>query len=176
MRRRAAVVLALALPAMPASAVAQDQCRLIRALTNADGRNFADLSLGVGRNPYRMSVRARGEELSPAPENCDVSADADDVSFSCTWRPGDYAAASTLFDQLLGRFQQCLGGQLAAPSGPEPYGDALAIRQSETELRQGTGETSLALFLIEARQTEETTAYNYITLSVSHAHSEPDYE
>lgn len=176
MRRAAAVVLAFALAAMPASAVAQDQCRLIRALSNADGRDFAGLGFSVGRNPYRMSVRAGGEELSPAPENCDVSADADDVSFSCTWRPADYATAAALFDQLFGRFQQCLSGQLAAPSGPEPYGDARAMRQSQTDLRQDGGETSLALFLIEAGQTAETPAYHYITLSVSHARSEPDDE
>ena len=168
MTRLAAVALALALAALPASAIAQDQCRPIRALTNADGRNFTDLSLGVGRDPYRMRVRAGGEELSPTPENCDVSADAGEVSLSCTWRPGDYAATAALFDQLFGRFQQCLGGQLAAASGPESYGSARALRQSETELTQGGGQTMLGLFLIELG------THHYITLSVSHAPSDPD--
>lgn len=174
MRRTGLAVLALALVAMPATAAAQDSCRAIRALTNADGRHFADLVLGVARGPQRMSVRAGRDQLTPAPENCDISADADDVDVSCYWRAGDYAATSALFDQLLNRFQECLGGRLEAAHGPAAYGDARALRQSETRLALGGGETSIGLFLIESPNTAQVASYHYITVSVSHAPAEPD--
>jgi len=175
-RRLGLALAAAALTAAPTIVSAQDQCRTIRAMTNADGRKFADLSFGVARDPYRMTVRAGRGEALPTPENCDLSADADDVDMACHWRPGDYAATTALYDSLLARFQRCLGGRLAAPSGPSDYGGATALRRSSTVLDMDRGETTIDLSLIEAAQTAEIPAYHYISLSVSHQPRDPESE
>jgi hypothetical protein len=167
-RRPARALLALALVAMPAMAAAQDQCRTIRAMTNADGRKFADLSFGFGRNPYRMTIRSGREEGLPTPDHCDLAAESDEVSFTCYWARGDYAAMTGVFDGLFARLQTCLGGGLTAPAGPSPYGDAIALRKSRTALPADGGETVVELALIEAAATADLDRSHYVTLNVTH--------
>lgn len=172
-RRLGLALSAAALTMTPTIAAAQDQCRTIRAMTNADGRNFADLDFGIARNPYRMIVRAGRGDALPTPKNCDFSVEANDVDMDCDWLPGDYAAAAALYDSLFARFQQCLGGRLTAPSGPSAYGNWIALRRSTTALAMERGETTIDLLLIEAAGTAETPAYHYISLSMSHQPSDP---
>jgi len=172
-RRLGLVVSAAALMMTPTIAAAQDPCRTIRAMTNADGRNFADLAFGIARDPYRMSVRAGRGDVLPTPKNCDLSADANDVDLACDWTPGDYAATTALYDSLVARFQQCLGGRLTAPSGPSAYGNATALRRSSTALAMSRGETRIDLALIESAHTAETPAYHYVSLSISHQPTDP---
>jgi hypothetical protein len=167
-RRLARAVLALALVAMPAMAAAQSQCRAIRALTNADGRGFADLSIGVARNPLRVTVRIGREEALPTPESCDLDVDPDDVDLTCYWRPGDYSATNALFDTLIARLQQCLDGRLTPPSGPTSYGSTTWLRRSSTDLRTEGGVTQIDLSLIETPDAVHSPAHHYISLSVSY--------
>lgn len=167
-RRLARALLALALVAMPAMAAAQNQCRTIRAMTNADGRKFADLSFGSGRNPYRMTIRSGREEGLPTPNHCDLSADSDEVSFTCYWSRGDHATMTGVFDGLFARLQNCLGGGLTAPGGPSPYGDAIALRTSRTALPADGGETVVELALIEAPEAAGLSRSHYVTLNVTH--------
>ncbi|HTU09293.1 MAG TPA: hypothetical protein VMG08_00225 [Allosphingosinicella sp.] len=92
LRRRGLAALLIGCATAPAMAAAQDQCRAIRALTNMDGRGFADLAVGFARNPYRMSVRIGRAEALPTPEDCSLSADESDLELVCYWRPGDFSA------------------------------------------------------------------------------------
>jgi len=167
----AAAVAALAMS--PAVAAAQDQCRAIRAMTNADGRKFADLQIGIARS-YGITVRGGRGEALPTPKDCDVSADAESVDLSCTWLPGSYEATAAFYESLFARLQSCLGGRLAAPSGPRPHGGFVALRQSETALATDGGETTVTLALIEAPEGEGVPAYHYVRLAVSHMAGEPD--
>lgn len=175
-RRVGLAVSAAALTMTPTIAAAQDQCRTIRSMTNADGRRFADLVFGIARNPYRMIVRAGRGDALPTPKSCDLSADANDIALGCDWTPGDYAATTALYDSLFARFQQCLGGRLTAPSGPSAYASWTALRKSTTALDMGGGETTIDLALIESVATAETPAYHYISLSVSHQPADPASE
>jgi hypothetical protein len=155
-------------------AAAQDQCRTIRALTNADGRRFADLSFRVGRDPYRLDIVAGGSAALPAPRECSYGGYPDMVELACTWVPEGYDANVQLYDSLLARFRQCLGGRLTPPSGPEPYGNASALRNSTTAFPTAGGETRLSLYLIEAPATPELASYHYIQLTMLYEPGEPD--
>jgi hypothetical protein len=163
-RRLARALLALTLVAMPAMAAAQNQCRAIRALTNADGRRFADLSIGVANNPFRLTVRSGREEALPAPGSCSIDGDPDDIDLTCYWRPGDYGATNALFDTLFARLQQCLDGRLT----PTRYDTTTWLRKSDTELRTEGGVTRIDLSLIETPDTEHSPAHHYISLSVTY--------
>jgi hypothetical protein len=98
----------LVLGAMPAQLAAQDRdCRTIQAMTNADGRDFADLRFGIGRPG--ISVRAgRGELGFANPEGCDLRSASDDASVSCQWHFADYTAAQAFYGQFLDRLRACL--------------------------------------------------------------------
>ena len=148
-------------------AAAQDQCQTIRALTNLDGRQFAGLSFRVGRNPYRLDILAgRGGPL-PAPRECSFGIDPGLLDLSCTWVPEGYDANVQLFDSLLARFRQCLGDRVTPTTGPEPYGNATALRNSTSTFPTAGGETRLSLYLIEAPASPELASYHYIQLAVA---------
>jgi hypothetical protein len=173
-RRRSVALLLAACCIAPGMAAAQDQCRTIRALTNMDGRRFADLSIRVGGDPFRLDIAAGRSAPLPAPKDCSFALDADDVDISCIWRPEGYEANVQLFDSLLARFRQCLGEVLTPPSGPQPYGDARALRDSTTTLPTAGGETRLSLFLIESPATPQLASYHYVTMSVAYEAVAPD--
>ena len=171
--RRALAALLLVFAMQPTIADAQDQCRTIRALTNVDGRRFADLTFRAGRDPLRLVVAAGNGAPLPVPRDCDFSIAADAADISCTWVPGDYAASVQLFDGLLARFRQCLGDGIVPPTGPAPYGNATALRDSTTELATAGGETRLSLVLIESSATAQLAAYHYVSLNVGYQVADP---
>ena len=174
MRRRLALPLSLVAATVPNTAIAQDQCRAIRGLTNMDGRGFADVAIGYARDPMRLSLRVGRTEALPTPKECSLSADADDIELDCSWRPGDYAATNALFDDLLARFQRCLADRLTAPTGPRPYGGTyVTLRGSDTTLPVPGGETRIRLRLIEAPD-GSSPAYHYIDLDIDFAPGETD--
>lgn len=74
----------------------------------------------------------------------------------------------------LAGFRRCLGDRLTAPSGPEPYGDARALRNSTTTLPTAGGETRLSLYLIESPSSRQLASYHYVTLSVAYEVAAPE--
>ena len=171
--RRGFALLLAACCLAPTMAAAQDPCRTIRALTNADGRRFADLSFRVGRDPLRLDIVAGGSAALPAPRECSYSVHPDQVDLSCTWVPEGYEANAQLLDSLLARFRRCMGGQLTSSSAPEPYGNASALRHSAITLATAGGETRLSLYLIAAPATPELAAYHYLQLTMLYEPGEP---
>lgn len=69
-RRRFLALLLAACCLAPGMAAAQDHCGTLRALTNMDGRRFADLSVRVGRTPHRLDIFAGRSAPLPAPKDC----------------------------------------------------------------------------------------------------------
>lgn len=171
-RRLASALLLLSLTAAPV-AQAEAQCDDLRALTNADGRNFADLSFGVARKPYRLTIRTGKNIALPTPENCDMSVDEESVDLTCYWRLGDSAATATMYDTLFARFSACLSG-IQPYAGPSDYGGATALRRSTSTIAVPGGETEVDLVLIESAATDAYPAYQYINLSVTHRVDEKD--
>lgn len=154
------------------AATAQDRCRTVRALTNLDGRNFADLEIRIAR-PFGVIVRSGQGDPLPTPQNCEVAAESDAVDLECYWRPGDYALATSLYDDLFSRLQECLGGSLASPTGPLPHGSqSIALRSSLNTLPAAGGHTEVTLRLIETAGA--IPAHHYIVLSVGYVQSADD--
>jgi hypothetical protein len=170
--RLLAVPLALCCMA-PGVAAAQDQCRTIRAITNADGRRFADLSVRVLLDPPRLHVAAGRAVPLPAPRDCSFTVHPDDTDLTCSWVPGTPAASAELFDVLLARLRRCLDNRVGPVTGPQPYGNARALRDSTTTFATEGGETRLSLLLIESPATPELAAYHYVALSVGYEAAEP---
>ncbi|MDF7776494.1 hypothetical protein P1X14_14660 [Sphingomonas sp. AOB5] len=171
-RRIAPALLVLSLVAVPV-AHAQEKCDDLRALTNADGRNFAGVSFGIARKPYRLTIRAGKDSSLPTPENCDFSADGDRVDLSCHWQGGDPSAMAAMYDAMFSRFSACLTG-IQPYSGPSNYGGATAKRRSTSTIKVPGGETEVDLVLIEAAGTDSYASYQYITLSITHEVMEKD--
>jgi hypothetical protein len=165
-RRFAPALLLMSLAAAPA-AQAGAQCDDLRALTNADGRNFAGLSFGIARKPYRLTIRTGKNIALPTPENCDMNADEESVGFTCYWRPGDPAASATAYDALFARFSACLSG-IQPYAGPSDYGGATALRRSTSTIAVPGGKTEVDLVLIESAPSDAYPIYQYITLSIVH--------
>jgi len=154
--------------AAPAFAAAPDQCRAIRAITNMDGRRFADVAVGYAANPLRTSVRVGRTEALPTPDNCDVSADADGIDLECYWPHGDYATNNALYTALFERLQTCLGNGLTPPTGPRSYNgsESIWLKESTSTLPTPGGETQIQLMLIEAHDANQPISH-YISLSIN---------
>lgn len=165
-RRFASARFILSLIAAPV-AHAQEKCDDLRALTNADGRNFAGVSFGIARKPYRLDIRAGKQGALPTPENCDFSADGDNVDLSCHWRGGDSVATAVMYDAMFSRFSACMKG-IQPYSGPSDYGGATAMRRSTSTLSVPGGETEVDLVLIESAPSDAYPVYQYVTLSIAY--------
>lgn len=134
----------------PAGAEAQGRdCAVIRALTNADGRKFADLKFNVDPRSG-FSVRAgRGKSDLTDPESCDVDYDQSDIDLSCQWRFPDYAAALAFFDPLVEKMRRCLNVPLPSTVIASPSPGWMALRKNEADLTAGSGSTHIELSLVE---------------------------
>ena len=135
---------------LPAPAAAQDRdCRTLRAFANADGRNLADLQLGIdpGSGVELRSGRD-SSELSDA-KSCDVEADRNGILASCQWQFRDYASAVAFFEPMLERLRRCLDHRL--PTGQITSGTSgwLVMRRHQAEIVTAGSETQLEFQLIE---------------------------
>jgi len=159
----------LLLDPLPAAANAQDNsCPVLNAITNADGRGFGDLRIALDRPLGLASSDNAG--LSPAPDDCSLHHSLDWVSVDCTWRSDRFDTLSSVFDILLAQLETCLSIDLPPASGPQPYGNAQALRTTEGTYPMGRGKTELRLALIEAAgdAAHELAPYHYISLSSEH--------
>ena len=155
----------LALLATPASAQGPaPQCAALRAITNADNRDFADLRIATGR---ALSIDRLGDDAFgfPVPDNCSIGTAADVVDIACWWPNGGFEAASDLFRQLFAQAATCLSATLTPASGPLPHGEARALLESRTRLQFANGATTLRLSLVESAG---AAADHYVLLSVEH--------
>ena len=127
----ALTLLAAALLSMPALAAERD-CRTIRALTNSDRRDFADLRLAMGPDSgVSLRTRSHQAELEAADE-CRLSREGDRRDLSCRWRFADRAQALAFFEPLLARMGRCLGTGLtqAEATGITPGREAMRSHQA----------------------------------------------
>ena len=150
----AAALLAAAWPAQAASL----DCRAVRAVTNGDGRNFADLNFEA-RPRARLPLRVgRGPGVVANAETCDTDIDETSSDIACEWVFADYVAAAGFYDGLLDRLRVCLGQAVAeaeadAPPESEPAAaSARQLRANEAEFTLARWETELELSLTEEPQ------------------------
>jgi hypothetical protein len=150
----AAALLAATWPAQAASL----DCRPVRAVTNGDGRNFADLNFEA-RPRARLPLRVgRGPGVVANAETCDTDIDEDSGDIACEWVFADYVAAAGFYDGLLDRLRVCLGQAVAeaeadAPPESEPAAaSARKLRANEAEFTLARWETELELSLTEEPQ------------------------
>jgi len=111
----------LATSAVPAEAATLDrQCRAVRALTNGDGRNFADLNFEA-QPRARLQLRlGRGPGVVANAETCDSNISEDSSEIECEWPFPDYMAAAGFYDGLLDRLRVCLGQAIAEAEADDP--------------------------------------------------------
>lgn len=139
---------AAAAVATPAQAQKSD-CATLRALTNADGRKFADLRFDVdSRSDLTVRV-GRGKPDLADPEECELSYSALGIEISCEWRFPNYAAASAFFDPLLEKMRRCLNVPLPSTEIASRTPGWMALRRNEADHTAGKGETHVELSLIE---------------------------
>ena len=151
-----AALLTMAWP-LPAATIDRE-CRAIRAVTNGDGRNFADLDFEA-RPRARLPLRVgRGPGVVANSETCDTDIDEDSSDNACEWVFADYVAAAGFYDGLLDRLRVCLGhavpeAEADAPPQSEPAAASeRKLRANEAELTLAGWETELVLGLIEEPQ------------------------
>ena len=135
---------------LTAPAAAQDRdCRTLRAFANADGRNLADLQLGIdpGSGVELRSGRDPSE-LSDA-ESCDVEADRNGILASCQWSFRDHAGAVAFFEPMLERLRRCLDHRLPAGQITRATPDWTVMRRHQAEFVAAGSETQLEFQLIE---------------------------
>jgi hypothetical protein len=136
--------------AVPAQVEAQGRdCDGIRALTNADGRKFADLRFNVdSRSGFSVRI-GRGKPDPADPESCDLNYDQSDIELSCQWRFPDYAAAVAFIDPLVEKMRRCLNAPFPSAEIAARSPGWLAIRKHEADLTARQGETHVELSLVE---------------------------
>ena len=141
-------LLAASAVATPGQAQKSD-CATLRALTNADGRKFADLRFNVDARS-NLTVRVgRGKADLTDPESCDLNYDQSDIDLSCQWRFPDYAAALAFFDPLVEKMRRCLNVPLPSTEIASRTPGWMALRKNEADLTAGKGDTHVELSLIE---------------------------
>ena len=161
-------MLALPLAIVPAAAQTRDDCRAIRALTNADGRRFADVSLGIARAPYRVSLGIRGVEALPSPESCNLGVYTDEVVIRCTWMGGHDISAGMTYDRVFAVLNRCLTG--ISPSTELSYA-APAVRRSQSKIPTLDGVTEIDLQQIASAQ---DLVFEYVSLEIRYQVDNPD--
>ncbi len=132
----------------PALAAERD-CRTIRALANADRRDFADLRLAMGPDSgVSLSARSRPADLEPADE-CRLSREGDRRDLSCRWRFADRAQALAFFEPLLERMGRCLGTGLTQVEIEGAGADRAATRSHQALITASYSQTRVELSVIE---------------------------
>jgi hypothetical protein len=171
-RRLFAALLACCM--VPGIAAAQDQCRAIRAITNMDGRRFADVAVGYAANPWRLSVRVGRVEALPTPDDCNLSARGNEVMLSCDWAYGDFATNNARYTSLFNSLQACLGNGLTPATGPRTYSgsESIWLKESASTLPSPGGETLIELTLIETHD-RNASGTHYVTLSITYEPGTP---
>ena len=155
----------LALLAQPASVQGPaPQCAALRAITNADSRDFADLRIAPG---HALTVDGLSDDAFgfPLPENCVIGVTPDVIDIACWWPNGGFEAASALFRQLFAQAATCLSATLTPASGPQPHGEARALLESRTRLQFANGATTLRILLVESAGAGPN---HYVLLSAEH--------
>ena len=154
---RALLAAALLTTAWPLQAARLD-CRAALAVTNGDGRNFADLNFEA-RPRARLQLRVGpGRAVVANDETCDSDVDESSSDISCEWVFTDYVAAAGFYDGLIDRLRVCLGQAVAeaeadAPPESEPQAAAeRKLRANEAEFTLAGWETELELSLTEEPQ------------------------
>ncbi len=148
--RAIAALLLIAAP-LPALAAARD-CATIRAITNADGRDFADLRIAFGPGAgVLLGVGGARPDL-PAAAACDVSAENVTKDLSCRWTFVNEATAAAFFDPLLARMQRCLPDGLPPAEIATQIPGWRLIRNHETLVAAPYSQTKVTLALVDARR------------------------
>jgi hypothetical protein len=172
--------------ALPAEAATLDrECRAIRALTNGDGRNFADLNFEASPRA-RLQLRVgRGRAVVATAQTCESNIAEDSSEIECEWPFPDYVAAAGFYDGLLDRLRVCLGQAVAeaeadeADSDPTP-GQRRDLRANEDEFTLARWHTELEVSLVEEPQEpegERPASVRYLVkLSADSNRAEPDEE
>jgi hypothetical protein len=147
-RASALALLAAAWLATPALA-AERGCRTIRALTNADRRDFADLRIAIGPDSgVSLRTRSREAELEAADE-CRLSREGDRRDLSCRWRFPDRAQALAFFEPLLARMSRCLGTGLTETEVAGIAPGREATRRHQALITAPYSQTRVELAVIE---------------------------
>lgn len=149
---RGATVLAgaLLMIILPSQALAQQAgCRTIRAITNADRRDFADLRIGVGSGALTLRAGSRTADLE-GPAECAISSVHDQRSIDCRWRFFDQAQAAAYYEPLLTRMRACLADTMQQGEIPARTDGWLVTRRHEALLAAEYSQTKVALSLVDA--------------------------
>jgi hypothetical protein len=153
--------LLLATTALPAEAQAlARECRAVRALTNGDGRNFADLNFEA-QPRARLALRvSRRHAVVATAQTCESNIAEDSSEIECEWPFPDYVAAAGFYDGLLDRLRVCLGQAVAEAEADEADGDPTPgqrrdLRANQDEFTLTRWHTELELSLVEEPQDPE---------------------
>jgi len=172
MKRRAPVLAgALLLIVLPLQALAQQTgCRTIRAMTNADRREFADLAIGLGPSALTLRGRSRAGDLE-GPNECELSSENVIRDLDCRWRFYGEAEAIAFYEPLLARMRACLAeGMTEAEIATRTPGWQI-MRRHETIVAAEYSQTKVELSLVDAtrRSDAEATpnANYYVQLTAS---------
>ena len=156
---------------LPAQAIAQRSgCRTIRALTNADGRDFADLNLGLGSAALTVRAGSRASDLE-GPNACDISSENVLRDLDCRWRFYGEAEAIAFYEPLLARMRTCLAEGMTEAELPTRTEGWLVMRRHEAILGAEFTQTKVELSLVDAtRRSDPAATPNanyYVQITVS---------
>jgi hypothetical protein len=175
---RALVAAALLAAAWPAQAARLD-CRAVRAVSNGDGRNFADLNFEA-QPRARLQLRVgRGRGVVANAETCESSIDEGSSDMECEWAFPDYVAAAGFYDGLIDRLRVCLGqaipeAEAEAPEGEQAQAVQRQLRANEAEFTLAQWQTQLSLSLTEDPQ--EAAVRYLVKLGAETSRAEPEEE
>ncbi len=172
MMRRAGLGLAGALLlTLPTHAIAQSSgCRTIRALTNADRRDFADLAIGLGSVALTMRPGPRADDFE-GPNTCMLRSESVFRDLDCRWHFYDSDQAAAFYEPMLARMRRCLNEGMQEAELPALQEGLVVTRRHETIIGAEYSQTKVELSLVDAtrRSDAEATpnANYYIQLTVS---------
>ncbi len=157
-RRGASLLAGLLLLLIPGQAIAQQAgCRTLRALTNADRRNFADLRFGVGSGALSVSAGTRSGDLD-GPAECEISSIHDNRDIDCRWRFFDQAQATQFYEPLLARMRSCLREPVQEAEIATRNEGWRILRRHEALLGAEYSQTQVELLLVDASRRSDTEA------------------
>ena len=170
MKRRASWLAGALLLVLPSQALAQQaNCRTIRALTNADRRDFDDLRFAIGSASLTLRSGARAPDLE-GPTACEIRSAGDQRDIDCRWRFYDLASATDFYDNLLVRMRTCIPDPMAAAGIATQVQGWQVIRRNEALIGAEFTQTKVELSLVDATRRPDPDAdpiaNHYVQLTV----------
>ena len=167
MKRRASWLAgALLLLVLPSQALAQQaNCRTIRALTNADRRDFDDLGFAIGSASLTLRSGARAPDLE-GPTECEIRSAGDHRDIDCRWRFYDLAPATDFYDNLLARMRACIADAMPAAEIATRTEGWRVLRRHEALIAAEFSQTRVELDLVDATPRSEEPPIHYVQVLV----------